>query len=318
MNNQTMLIGAGFHCQTNILPSLKINQDNVCALACTSTNKANKTLNQFGFQGKAFDDYSTMLEEIDCNNIIIVSNATAQLQMCKAAITYHKNIFVEKPLGTNLEEAIEIAELVKNSSAKIMIGYMKRYAASYQKLKQIIQSQELGKVIAYQCYFNVDATKFCPTLHEYIIYVLIHYLDLLHHLFGTSTIINNSKISNPHINLNILFNHRNGVIGSGSFASTSAYSREEESITVTFEQGFVKTINSDQVIVHNSITSPDELSEMDITYSPTNSVMTGVKNEIVRNGYVGEIAAFFNNDYQSYELDNIEVFKLVQSIMLSN
>ena len=46
-------------------------------------------------------------------------------------LKYNKLVFVEKPMAMSLKEADAIIEAEKNSSGKVMVGYMRRYAAAF-------------------------------------------------------------------------------------------------------------------------------------------------------------------------------------------
>lgn len=46
-------------------------------------------------------------------------------------LKYNKVIFIEKPMALSLKDADSIIELEKHSSGKVMVGYMRRYAAGF-------------------------------------------------------------------------------------------------------------------------------------------------------------------------------------------
>ncbi len=70
------------------------------------------------------------------------------------------------------------SEAVRNN-AKVMVGFMKRFAPSYMKVKELIQNQELGKAASFFMNFCVDGTAFCKDEEEFIKLAAIHVVDLM-------------------------------------------------------------------------------------------------------------------------------------------
>jgi len=106
------------------------------------------------------------------------------------------NIFIEKPLSNNLNQISELRDLVKNNNLKVMIGYQMRFHPGLKKLKEIIDSGILGRLIV----VSVECGEYLPDWHLYEDYretyaarddlgggsVLsqIHEIDYLYWIFG--------------------------------------------------------------------------------------------------------------------------------------
>jgi predicted dehydrogenase len=61
-----------------------------------------------------------------------------------------KNVFCEKPLATNFEDCLKILEACKKSGKKLITGFTLRYSWQYRKIKEIIDSGLIGKIISFE------------------------------------------------------------------------------------------------------------------------------------------------------------------------
>ena len=62
------------------------------------------------------------------------------------------NIFVEKTLAANAEESLRICELAQKAGGVNMVGYMARYAVTFQKAKELIDASAIGKITSFKGY----------------------------------------------------------------------------------------------------------------------------------------------------------------------
>ncbi|KAM0208071.1 hypothetical protein ACHAQD_011773 [Fusarium lateritium] len=51
---------------------------------------------------------------------------------CTLALQHNKHVLVEKPLALTMRDAMAIGEAEKSSKGKVMVGYMRRYAAPFE------------------------------------------------------------------------------------------------------------------------------------------------------------------------------------------
>ena len=72
-----------------------------------------------------------------------------------AAFKAGKNVFSEKPLATKVEDCQEIFEAHKKSGLLFATGFVLRYSKLYRKVKDLIVSGELGKVLSIDANENI-------------------------------------------------------------------------------------------------------------------------------------------------------------------
>ena len=63
-----------------------------------------------------------------------------------------RGIFVEKTLASNPAEANELCQSVLSLESTNMVGYMKRFAVTFKKAKEILAGESLGKIVSFKAY----------------------------------------------------------------------------------------------------------------------------------------------------------------------
>ncbi len=67
--------------------------------------------------------------------------------LCKQALAAGKHVFSEKPPAFNAAEVEEVREVEASSGKKLMYGFNHRHHGSIQKMKEIVESGEMGKIL---------------------------------------------------------------------------------------------------------------------------------------------------------------------------
>ncbi|MBN2302535.1 MAG: Gfo/Idh/MocA family oxidoreductase, partial [Lentisphaerae bacterium] len=65
-----------------------------------------------------------------------------------AAIQAGKDVFCEKPLATNIEDALAILEAHKQNPRNFVVGFTLRYTRHYRQIKELIAGGEIGQVVS--------------------------------------------------------------------------------------------------------------------------------------------------------------------------
>lgn len=82
--------------------------------------------------------------KVDC--VIIVTPAQTHYKLVKKALLSEKHVLVEKPLTTTAEEAKELVLLSKKKKITLGVDHTFKFNSGIQKLKEIIDKGELGKI----------------------------------------------------------------------------------------------------------------------------------------------------------------------------
>lgn len=85
------------------------------------------------YQLKRFDTVDELLSACDVADII--APTSYHFDLCKAAITKGKHVFVEKPLANTMDEARELVKLAKEANIKFQVGHVERFNPAFLALK---------------------------------------------------------------------------------------------------------------------------------------------------------------------------------------
>lgn len=92
---------------------------------------ANAVIEKYGL--KRFDDADKLIAV--CDAVDIVAPTTAHFNLCRAAITKGKHVFVEKPLANTMEEAKKLVNLTREANIKFQVGHVERFNPAFLALK---------------------------------------------------------------------------------------------------------------------------------------------------------------------------------------
>lgn len=92
------------------------------------------------------NSFSDLLSDSSIKGIVIATPAETHFSLVKEALLTGKDVFVEKPLALRLEEGEKLAELSEKTKKILMVGHILRYHPVVNKLKELIDEGELGKI----------------------------------------------------------------------------------------------------------------------------------------------------------------------------
>lgn len=84
--------------------------------------------------------------EKDVQAVVIATPAETHYGLVSKALIAGKHVFVEKPLSLTKAEGDELVELAEKKQLTLMVGHILQYHAAVIKLKELIDTGELGKI----------------------------------------------------------------------------------------------------------------------------------------------------------------------------
>ena len=99
-----------------------------------------------GSGARAYDCYKKMLEQEQLDCVTICTYNTTHADTAIAALEKGIHVLLEKPMSVTLDQAVEMARAEKASGKILMVGFQPRYDRNMKKIKEIVQSGELGKI----------------------------------------------------------------------------------------------------------------------------------------------------------------------------
>jgi predicted dehydrogenase len=90
-----------------------------------------------------------LIRSTDIDAVAIVTPVFAHYEMAKAALLAGKHIFVEKPFTSTSAQARELVDLAAERNLKIMVDHTFLFTGAVRKIKEVIDSGELGRLLFY-------------------------------------------------------------------------------------------------------------------------------------------------------------------------
>ena len=95
---------------------------------------------------KWYSDAEELMADPDVNSVSIATPPSSHLEYAKRAIAKGLNVYVEKPVTRNAAEAIEIAEVVKQSGAKLTVAHYRRAVPMFLHVKSLLDAATIGEI----------------------------------------------------------------------------------------------------------------------------------------------------------------------------
>ena len=104
---------------------------------------------------KLYDNYQKMLRDEELDAVLIATPPDLHGPMIEAALARNLSIFVEKPFTLNAAEAIRFAAASgAQKNAFHQVGYVCRHTDVYIKVKGLLASGILGRIVSFQAEMN--------------------------------------------------------------------------------------------------------------------------------------------------------------------
>jgi predicted dehydrogenase len=100
---------------------------------------------------RIFEDYRRLLEIDEIDAVLISTPNHSHRQIAVDAFAAGKHVFCEKPLANNLKDCDEIIAAAERSGRFLQVGLVYRYSPLYRKMKELIESGEIGSVHMMWC-----------------------------------------------------------------------------------------------------------------------------------------------------------------------
>ncbi|CAF1140994.1 unnamed protein product [Rotaria sp. Silwood1] len=154
--------------QYTIIHTIPYNVHSI--LIPTAIAIANSTIESSKSSAEAFgvNKYYATSEELaqdpDIDTVVVSVKVPLHKSLIMPALLQGKNAIVEWPLGRNLQEAEELTQLARSKGVKTMVGLQGRQSSVVKKMKDIISSGKLGKILSTHLY--AGGILWGPTIDE--------------------------------------------------------------------------------------------------------------------------------------------------------
>lgn len=131
--------------------------------------------------------------------VFVTNPISMHVETALAAAEAGCHVFLEKPVDSSFELVPRLQQVVREKKLSCMVGYQLRYHPGYIKIKSLLESGALGRLISADLHFG----EWLPGMHPYedyreshaarsdqgggVVLCLSHEIDIAYWLFGRPT-----------------------------------------------------------------------------------------------------------------------------------
>lgn len=205
---------------------------------------------------KWYTDAQKLIDDPNVNAIYVATPPSSHATFAIMAMRAGKPVYVEKPLASNYEDCARINRISEDTGVPCFVAYYRRYLPYFQRVKEIINSGQIGQVAYVQVRFTTPPRpedyqenkpwRLIPDIAGggYFYDLAAHQLDLLQDFFGVIVRAHGYKTNRAHLydaedTVSASFSFENGLVGSGSWCFVGHESAREDRIEVVGDKGMV-------------------------------------------------------------------------------
>ncbi|MDP2885130.1 MAG: Gfo/Idh/MocA family oxidoreductase [Ignavibacteria bacterium] len=232
----------------------------------------------------------------DVDAVFIVSANSAHHDETIAAARAGKHVLVEKPMAINALEARRMIEECERNHVKLMVGHVVRFSPVVRRLRDLVQSGSLGRIVSARADYLFDARLSKRSwLFDRVLAgggpifdIGVHCLDTLCYVLDDQVRTVQSQLSPLPTSI---ATERNAILGLGFSKGTLA------SITCSFEAPtrhiFIEVIGTEGLASSHDFTLSESRITLDVIRKTNGSATRKESADFdVPNLYIEEVTSF--------------------------
>ncbi|HEX9970850.1 MAG TPA: Gfo/Idh/MocA family oxidoreductase [bacterium] len=116
-------------------------------MCCDVNSKRLSKMKQLYPEIEITRDYKDILAADEIDAVAIATPVRSHAELALNCLEANKHILVEKPITASVDECKELIKLAKAKQKILMVGHTFVYTASVNKMREIIESGELGEIL---------------------------------------------------------------------------------------------------------------------------------------------------------------------------
>lgn len=143
-SQKVAVIGAGYWGRKHVEEYIAINAD----VTAVDLKEENLKFCADKFGVKTVSDYKKIMADGSIKAVSICTPNSTHYKLAKECLSSGKNVLVEKPLAMTLSEGQELIDISKDRGLILAVGHVFRFNNAIKKVKEMVESFELGEVRA--------------------------------------------------------------------------------------------------------------------------------------------------------------------------
>lgn len=175
------VIGAGVMGENHIRTYSQMSGVELAGIADIDAKRINALAQQYHTKG--FTDYRELLRQ-NLDAVSVVVPTKLHLSVALDVINSGTNLLVEKPISDSVANAETIVRAAEKKNVKMMVGHIERFNPAVIKMKEIIDSGELGKIVSVN---TRRVGPYNPRIRDVgvILDIGVHDIDIISYLLGS-------------------------------------------------------------------------------------------------------------------------------------
>jgi len=207
---------------------------------------------------KYFTDADTLISDPDVNMIYVATPPSSHKEYTLKSLQAGKPVYVEKPMAMNYAECLEMVAAAEKANQKLFVAYYRRALPYLQKVKELLDSGIIGKIITVDIKYIRPASEADKDINTqpwrvkkdiagdgYFFDMAPHTLDILDFLLGEiedakGYACNLAGYYSVSDTVSAILKFRSGVIGTGQWCFVSPKEAQQDTVTITGTNGCIK------------------------------------------------------------------------------
>jgi predicted dehydrogenase len=140
---------SGWNIHSKILEKLP-EKYRIVAVVDPIEERRKEAVEKFGC--RAYEDFDSLIKDEEVELVVVATPSYLHAPCTIKALEAGKNVVCEKPMATNLTEADEMIRVAKKTKKILTIFQNSLFAPAYLKVKEVIQSGKLGRIVLIKIY----------------------------------------------------------------------------------------------------------------------------------------------------------------------
>lgn len=275
----------------------KIEGSEIVAVMSRDKEKARSYAERHGIK-KYYSDAQSLVCDPEVNAVYIATPPSSHATFAIMAMKAGKPAYIEKPLASSYMDCLRVNRISKLTGIPCFVAFYRRYLPYFEKVRSIIQNEEIGKVLTVQIRFAVppreldyNSGKEMPWRLQpevaggggYFYDLASHQIDFLQYLFGPiieaeGFCQNMAGLYKVEDTINACFRFASGLSGSASWCFVAHESARRDRISIVGTRG--KVVFS--VFDYQPIVLDTERGQEKITVPNPPHVQMGLIEKVVR------------------------------------
>lgn len=291
MTRRMVWIGCGRHAEQMLLPQLSRHDVDLVGVCDLNADTAKLIARRYGVP-HASTDYRNLLELPAIDVVGMAVGPTPHRDMAIAALERGCHVFMEKPTGANVTDALAIQAAARRAKRTVGVGFMKRFSTANRMARNIVAGKEFGPVTGFFGEYMTAPTYFTGSAdyNGFYLHHCVHYMDLVRYYVGPvkNLAVFRNEIEPGKQLLHVHVGFENGAIGTLIMGTVQSRGTPMERLQIMGDQ---RRVEVNGVIELNYFRNPPfKADDLDATLSDGTDTLSWKPN----------FTAAANEDFKGY------------------